>query len=421
MMRKRIGSALLLLLVAASARLPGQSVRTFLDEWNDIREGPGFRLGPLKVVPSVRLLDVGYDSNVYYRADGENVLTDYTAMLSPEIKAYWLVGNSLILSVSENPEYLFLLKEKGLRAFTNSFSSGLRFLALRRLSLSAGYRVQRHVLRTTSELDRLIETTARGWQGGLSFETARGSSIGIRGSTEEYRHRDVAADEVSDPYARTLDRRETSAAFEFSYRVFSKSHFFLSVGGSRDEFRFPEAAWRDASSIRAMGGLRFPLFGRARGQVSLGWKRFTPESPERKAFSGLVSATDARFRFWRFGFNLGYTRDNYYSYLDSAYYFIEDRFRAGLSFYVTPFLRLDAGYQGGALDYPEPQVIWYQGELVPVPNRRDVQGTRSLGLVVRLTGTVGLGLSYNFYRRTSNAPGFDIRRGFVGASLTYDF
>ncbi len=34
---------------------------------------------------------------------------------------------------------------------------------------------------------------------------------------------------------------------------------------------------------------------------------------------------------------------------------------------------------------------------------------------------VGLGLNYNFYKRTSNAPGFDVRRNFVGAYVTYEF
>lgn len=411
----------MLLLLFAGGRLSGQSYRTFTDEWNGIREGAGFRLGPLKVVPAFRLYDVGRDSNVYYRAEGEGVVPDFTGMLSPEFKATWLVGNSLILSVTDNPEYLFFLKERNLRAFTNSFSSGFRFLALRRLSLSADYHARRHVRRSTSELDRLVEDTVRGWEGGLFFETARGTSIGVRGLSDEFRYRDVASEDPDDFYARTLDRRESSLLFEFYYRVFSQSFLFASAGPSRDEFRFPESSWRNARSFRAMGGIRFPLIGRARGQVSLGWKTFTPESPERRPFSGVVSASDVSFRVWRFGFKLGYSRDNHYSYIRTAYYYVEDRFRSGLSFYLTSFLRLDADLRYGALDYPEPQVIWQGGLPVLVADRRDVHRTRSLGLVVRVAGNAGLSLSYNFYRRTSNAPGFDIDRGFVGASLTYDF
>lgn len=392
-----------------------------MDEWKGIREAARLRLGPLRVDPALRIFDAGYDSNVYFRPAGDASVPDYTAMISPELKAYWLAGNSFIFSFTENPEYLFFLKESDLRAFTNSFSSGLRFLALQRMSLSAEYHVRQHVRRSTSELDRRIEDTIKGWEGGLFFETPRGTSLGISWSLDDYRYRDVASEYLEDLYARALDRRETSAAFEVYYRVFSESHFFATVGLSRDEFRFPESAWRNASSFRAMGGIRFPLIGRARGQVIMGWKSFKPESPVRKPFSGLVSASDINIRVWRLGFDLGYIRDNFYSYLQTAYYYVEDRFRGGVSYYFTPFLRLDASLHRGALDYPEPQVVWHQGQPVLVADRRDVHRTFSAGLVVRMAGSVGLGVSYNFYRRTSNAPGFDVDRNFVGASLTYDF
>lgn len=423
MKRPRIGGAALslLLLLLAGGRLSAQSHRNFLDEWNSIREGARLRLGPFRIDPALRIFDAGYDSNVTFRPDGEAAVPDYTAMLSPEIKGYWLIGNSLILSVTENPEYHFFLKERNLRAFTNSFASGLRFLALRRFSLSAEYHVRQHVRRSTSELDRRIEDTVKGWEGSLFFETARGTSFGVSGLLDEYRYRDVASEFVGDLYARALDRRESAAAFEFYYRVFSQSYFFATAGVARDEFRFPESAWRNANSFRVMSGIRFPLLGRARGQIALGWKTFTPGSPDRKAFSGFVSASDISVRAWRFGFDLGYTRDNYYSYLETAYYYVEDLFRSGVSFYLTPSLRLDAGLRHGALDYPEPQIVWHQGQPVLVANRRDIHRTCSVGLAVRMAGSVGLGLSYNFYRRTSNAPGFDVGRNFLGASVTYDF
>lgn len=61
------------------------------------------------------------------------------------------------------------------------------------------------------------------------------------------------------------------------------------------------------------------------------------------------------------------------------------------------------------------------GGSVIVEHREDVYRTFSVGPVVRVAGAVGLGLTYNFYRRTSNAPGFNVRRNFVGAFLTYEF
>jgi hypothetical protein len=410
-----------LLVLLAGVRLSGQSYRNFREEYDGIRERARLRLGPLRVIPVFRLSEVGYDSNVYFREEGSEVVPDFTATFSPEARGYWLLGSSVILSVTENPEYLFYAKEEGLRVFTNSFSTGLRMLALRSFSLLADYHVLSHVRRATSELDQRIQDTVTGGTAGLFFETPRGTAVGFTGSIEDFRYKDIASGAPDDIYALALDRRETSAAVELYYRVFSESFFFAIAGWTRYEFVFSESAWRDASSFEVSAGLRFPLLGRARGTLSLGWKSFRPESPERKPFSGLVAATDVSFRFGRLGINLGYVRDNTFSYHESAYYYVDGRVRAGLSFYVAPFLRIDGSVQSGTMDYPEPQEIWYGGGPVIVEHREDVYRTFSVGPVVRVAGTVGLGLTYNFYRRTSNAPGFNVRRNFIGAFLTYEF
>jgi hypothetical protein len=420
-MKKLSCYAALLLFVLGGVRLSGQSYRNFREEYGDIKERARLRLGPLRVIPVFRLSEVGYDSNVYFREEGGEVVPDFTATFSPEARGYWLIGSSIILSVTENPEYIFYAKEEGLRAFTNSISSNLRLLVLRSFSLSADYHVLSHVRRATSEFDRRIQDTVKGGTAGFFFETPRGTAVGLTGSLEDFRYKDVASDAPDDSYALALDRRETSAAIELYYRVFSQSFFFATAGWTRYAFVFPESAWRDASSFEVSWGLRFPLLGRARGTLSLGWKSFQPESPERKPFSGLVAATDVSFRFGRLGINLGYVRDNTFSYNESAYYYVDGRVRAGLSFYVAPFLRIDGSVQSGKMDYPEPQEIWYGGGPVFVEHREDVHTIFSVGPVVRVAGTVGLGLTYNFYRRTSNAPGFNVRRNFIGAFLTYEF
>ncbi|OGD19924.1 MAG: hypothetical protein A2Y70_03840 [Candidatus Aminicenantes bacterium RBG_13_64_14] len=420
-MKKLSCYAALLLFVLGGVRLSGQSYRNFREEYDGIKERARLRFGPLRVVPTFRLSEVGHDSNVYFREEGGEVVPDFTATFSPEARGYWLVGNSIILSVTENPEYLFYAKEKGLRAFTNSFASSLRLLVLRRFSLSADYHVLSHVRRAMSELDQRIQDTVKGGTAGFFFETPRGTAAGLTGSLQDFRYKDVASDAPDDIYARSLDRRETAAAFELYYRVFSQSFFFTTAGWTRYEFVFPESAWRNASSFEVSGGIRFPLLGRARGTLSLGWKSFQPESPERKPFSGLVAATDVAFRLGRLGVTLGYIRNNAFSYNESAYYYIDGRARAGLSFYVAPFLRIDGTVQLGTMDYPEPQEVWYGGEVFLIDRREDAHRTFSVGPVVRVAGTVGLGLTYNFYRRTSNAPGFNVRRNFVGAFLTYEF
>jgi hypothetical protein len=417
-----VTAALLVLTLAAAVRLPAQSYRTFREDYEGIKARARLRLGPLRLQPVFRLSEAGYDSNVYYRADGGGeVVSDFTATFAPELRAHWLLGNSVILSATESPEYLLYAREKGLRAFSNSFSGGLRMMLLRYFSLSAEYHDASHVRRSMSELDRRIRDTATGGTAGLFFETARGTAFGVTAAVDDFRYEDVASGAPDDVYARTLDRRETSAAAEVTYRVFSRSYLFATAGWTRYAFDFAESAWRDGEAVKASGGFRFPLTGRARGRVLFGWKSFRPDSAGRRPFSGLIAATEVYLRLGRLSATVGYDRDNAFSYNESAYYYVDGRARAGLTLYVAPFLRIDGGVQYGTMTYPEPQTVWSGGVPVTVERREDVQRTWSVGPVLRIGGTVGLGLTYNLYRRTSNAPGFDVRRNFAGAFLTYEF
>ena len=106
-MKKLSCYATLLLFVLGGVRLSGQSYQNFREEYDGIRERARLRLGPLRVIPVFRLSDVGYDSNVYFREEGSEVVSDFTATFSPEARGYWLLGSSVIMSVMENPEYLF--------------------------------------------------------------------------------------------------------------------------------------------------------------------------------------------------------------------------------------------------------------------------------------------------------------------------
>jgi hypothetical protein len=412
---------LVLLLIVLAGRSSGQSYQTFRDEFAEISGWTGLRLGPLRMLPLLRLSDVGYDDNVYYRAREEGPVGDYTGTVSPEIKAGWLLGSSIILAASESPEYDFFLKERGLRTLTNSYSAASRILLFRGLALSGDFHSQRHLRRAYDEFDQQIEDTQRGFDASIFFETPRGTAIGLRGSSDEYRYANIGIQEAGAAYSGALDRRERTAAFEFYYRVFSQSFLFCTFGASDYEFADPDFTDRNARSYQTSIGLRFPVLGRARGTLALGYKKFIPEAGDRRVFSGVVADTDLSFRVGRVGLSLGCKRDNYFSYLETAYYYVEDRLRCGLTFAVLPFLRLEGAFQVGAWRYPDPQEVFYQGETYLVESRRDTNRVFSAGFGVRVAGNDWLSFSYNLYRRRSNAPGYDIDRNFIGAALAYDF
>lgn len=400
---------------------PGQSYRNFRDELNEITTQARWRLGPLRFLPKLQIQNFGYDDNVYFRSPAEGPVGDYTGTLSPEVKTYLLVGHSIILSFDENPEYIYFAKEARLRTFANSFSPGLRLSLFNRFALSGEYHFLKHTRRAFDEFLTLVTDTSKGTSASFFYETPRGSSIGLSMLIDRFAYEDLALPGYEAVFSRALNRKETTGNIEFYYPVFSESAFFIKVGATRYDFEHPSSRWKDSRSVQTLTGLRFPFMGRARGTIALGYKRFVPEAKDQKIFSGLIANTDLDFRFGRFGFRVGLGRDNYFSYLEDAHYFVENRESAGISYRLTRRLRLGYDVRFAGLRYPDPFMI---EDPVLGPReilRKDTQRTHSIGVAVFFFRKTGIQLSYNFFKRNSNMPGLDRNKGFIGISLTQDF
>ena len=399
----------------------GQSYRNFQDELTEIRDRVKLKFGPFRVLPVLRLSNLGFDNNVYYRTAEKKPVGDYTGTISPEIKAYLLVGRSLILSFADNPEYLYYIKEERLRTFTNSFVPGGRLRLFNSFVLSGEYHFRKHTRRAFSEFSGLVTDTVKGTTTGFFYETPRGTSIGFSGTIDRFLYEDIVLPDYEALLSRTLNRKEKTGNIEFYYRLFSESYFFAKFGATTYRFEHPSSRWRDSRSTQVSGGLRFPIIGRARGTLSLGYKRFVPEDPGRKVFSGLIADTSLDFRLGRIGFRFGVARGSYFSYFEDAFYYIENRGNVGLSFRLTRLLRIDYDLQYGELKYPEPFRIFGTVQPFLEISRKDVHRTHSVGVTIAIIRNTGIQLSYNIFDRTSNAPGFNIKRNFVGISLTQDF
>lgn len=408
-------------IVGSGLAVFGQSYKSFDDLLNEVRERARMRLGPLRFLAAIQLKDVGHDDNVYYRMAEDKPVGDYTGTLSPEIKAYFLLGRSLILSFVDNPEYLYYAKEDRLRRFTNSVVPGVRLRLLNRFVLSGEYHFQKHARKAFSEFSSLVTDTTKGTTMSFFYETPRGSAIGFSRTTDMFRYEDIVFPDFEARFSEELDRTERTGNIEFHYRLFSESFFFAKFGITKYRFEHPLTRWRDSHSIQITGGLRFPVVGRARGTLSLGYKRFIPENPGRKVFSGLIADTSLDFRLGRVGLRFGFGRDNYFSYIQDSFYYIENKGNGGLSIYLSQVLRVDYDFQYGELRYPEPYKVF--GFVLPVQEmmRKDVNRTHSVGVTIAIMRNTGIKLSYNIFERKSNAPGFNIKRNFIGFSLIQDF
>lgn len=399
----------------------GQSYQSFFSEKEYIERRVKWRIGPFRISPTIQLRDVGYDGNVYYKRQEEHPKSDYTAALSPQAVVYLLFRNRLILSFTERPEYVFYLKEKRERSWNNSYSPRAKVLLLNRFVLSADYHFQRERIRATSEFDVRAVREANGYTGSLFYETARGTSFGFLASKDNIRYEDITLPGEELYVSRVLNRVETSGHFEFYYRVFSDSSFFITGGHTNYDFERAEARWRDSYSYQLYFGIRFPLLGRRRGTLSIGYKKLMPREQGKKGFSGLAGNTNLNFRTGRFGFRAQFIRDCFFSYWTNNIYFLENRYGAGISFYLTQYLRLDYDLVFGRSHYPELMLNRMPDGSYQEIFREDKNYIHTAGIVFRILRNIGLGLTVNYWERQSNYYLENRHRWFAGGYVTYEF
>jgi len=408
-------------LILFSSIIYGQSYQTFQSEIREITQRAKWSLGPFRIYPTIQFKDIGYDDNVYRTREEDNPISDYTATISPQVRVYLLFRNWLILSFMENPEYVYFVKEKRERSFNNNYSPSLKFLILHRFVLTGNYQYIRRRRRATSEFDIRANERRREYRGSLFYETARGTSFGISAMESKIAYEDITLPGEEIDLSRRLNREERNSSFEFYYRVFSESFFFINAGYTEYNFEYKESQWRNSYSYHFYSGIRFPLLGRLRGTLALGYKKLMSKIKGKRSYSGLVGNTGLNLRMGRFGFRIQYNRDCRFSARTNNVYFLEDLYGAGVSLYLTGFLRLDYDFNYGLSNYPEPMTVRLQNGNFQEIKRKDTYYIHSLGFVIRVIRSTGVGIRYNYWERDSNISRVGRKRWFVGGYITYEF
>lgn len=411
----------LLMIFLFSTLTFGQSYISFRNERERIIENTKFRIGPFRIYPIIYFRDIGYDNNVYGERKEDDPVTDYTATISPRVRASLLFRNVFIFTVTENPEYVYFYEQKRERRWNNTLSLEIKFLLLNRFVFTGHYLNSDIRYRATRELDVRVNTLEKEYYGGFFYETARLTSFGISGTMRRIRYEDITLPGEEILVSRRLNREEKSGNIELYYRMLSESFFFIIGGYTEYEFEYNESRWRDSYSFQAYSGIRFPLLGRMRGTLALGYKRLMTKTVGKKGFSGIVGNTRLDLRVRRFGFRVLYERDCNFSYWTDSIFFLEDRYGTGISFYPSRFLRLDYDFTYAKGDYPEPITIRMPDESYEEIKRRDTYRIHAAGAVIRIVRNTGIGVRIFYWERDSNISWVGRERWVIAGFVTYDF
>ena len=233
---KRNIISLLLMIFLFSGPGYGQTYRSFRYELDQITKKARWKVGPFRIYPTIQFRNIGYDDNVYYQREEDGPISDYTVTISPEIKTYLLFRNYLILSFTENPSYVYYFKQKRERRWNNTISPEFKLLLLNRFVVSGCYSYNNRRRRASSEFDVRANEMIKGYYGSFFYETARRTSFGFSGSVRKISYEDITLPGQEIYFSRVLNREERNGRFEFYYRVFSGSLFFIIWGYTENNF-----------------------------------------------------------------------------------------------------------------------------------------------------------------------------------------
>lgn len=414
-----LATILLLLSILCVDSAIAQGYETFRAQLDSIRTRARLSFGPFWIFPSLGL-NAGYDDNIYGTYGGRPAVADYTASISLPINVYLPFRDWLLLSFSDTPQYEYFFDLDKERAFNNSYSVGIRMLLLNRFVVSGAHAVGRSKMRQFSEIDRRIFQEVKSWNGSIFAETTRGSSLGFSGAIRQFAYEDVTLEGADVSLSRALNREEREGRVDFNYPIFIDSTFFINAGYIEYEFSNPEGRFRDSYAYQVNSGIAFPITGRARGTLSVGYRKLIPRDKDLKGFSGPVGNTSVEFRLGRLNLRVRYARDIPFSYGRTIYY-VSNNYGAGLSFYLSSLLRVDYDFSYGGGRYPEPTLIILPDGTRQEIERNDIYKSHSAGVVFRILRNTGLGLSAIYSERNSSYDLWDSDRLSVGVFLTYDF
>ena len=284
--RFRAAIALTLVFVVASAR----SARAQLMPTPPDAAGARVRLGPLRLNPSLSLTDIGVDTNLFNDADALNPKRDVALTFVPQTDI-WMRAGRTWLTGNVRQDLVWFQDYRDERSANGAYRAGW-VVPLTRVSLlvdgtwvrakeRSGFEIDARADRREGALSATTEVRALS----RTFLGARAERRDIRFSTRSF----FGGESLSEQ----LNRTRAGGAVTVRHEATPMTSLTAEVSEYHD--RFALSPGRDANSIQAAGGVRFDPEAVIKGSVMVGYRRFTPASPDVPEYSGATVAANVSY------------------------------------------------------------------------------------------------------------------------------
>ena len=380
-------------------------------------EGARWRLGALRVNAAFTLANTGYDSDIYYGLFGGDPVPDWTVSAGAPVQVLLPLSKSVVLDLSDTPQYLFYLDTQRERAWNNTFRGQIHF-AMDRFYIQAGGGTADVRRRFSLELDINVREKRDSLDGLVLWQASKATSIALLVERSQYDYGD--AEYLGTSIAEMLNRNEDHVDMIAYVQPNLRTRLFLD--GQYGIYTFTGGAPRnqDAKSYGIFGGIEFvprtgEIVGRMdiRGGFKLGYMRLDVADPELADGSGFAGEADVSVALTqKTSAQLFFSRGFQFSVYSGAAYYLSTIYRAGLSQRLSRRATLSYDVSFGRTSYPE------DGDIQGLSERYT---THTFSLNLRLARQLDVTFMGTLGRRMRGATGLPLDRQFFGLSLTYGF
>lgn len=390
------------LLAAASARaqivsdvVPLDRIVPVEEEVKADMDSARFRLGPIRLIPSIAVTNAGYDSNVF--ATSEDVVSDWTATFRAGARFLVPFGSKVYLRADAFPQYTWYADLAERRFFGGEYTGSLYgFFNRLSVELSSAYYERYRIF--SSELDSRVFGKTTGGAGRIELEVS--GPFSLYGTGDYSRIRFTQAGGPPDEDVTRNDRDQYAVGGGLRYRP--SPSWSISAGAAQSWAEFvTTGAIRDNRSTAYLIGFAYNqprLFVNLSGGYREGRADNGSAFPEYSTGVGSLFVSFFPIR-WLEVRGYGQRSVGYSLSLINPYYF-ENRIGGAVNIEILARLLLKGFAETGPNNYPLPELV--AGEPV---KRRDEARIYGGGLSIKIvrnavfTGTV----SRSVYE--SNIPG----------------
>jgi hypothetical protein len=368
------------------------------------REAAQIELGPLSVYPSVRLIDVGIDENVFN--ESENPKEDFTFTVASRALGVVRLGlNELMFSTGS--DYVWFNDYSAERSNNAVYSMRFNLSASRFRPFIGAERIRTRA-RVSPEIDARARRVERAAVVGSNFNLTERTALTLSAqwtdSTYEAgeRFREARLDEALNDSTRTY-----SAGARYALTPLTTLH----VTGNYTEDVFEQSPLRNSKAYSVTPALEFGPEAIIRGRLTAGYEVFVPDNPELASNKGII--VEGLLNWSISGvttFDASVLRKVNYSYQDTQPYYLQ----TGARLTVTQRVFGPIGLQGSA-DRQHMSYRWRRG-VPPTPgsDRIDTADTVSGGVSVYLGRGFSVLVGAEHARRHSSE---DVRQNYTRTRL----